>query len=257
MTRLVERFGIEPTLHRNDRERLLRLTSLIPTWHPARGRIDKATDALEACGQQEQVAGVRADGDGLEQELFTCKPASWWAARQQEDAIPEYRISDGYLRFQPKGTAKFHLRTEDVLVALKPGGKLPRDLFRLLPAWAVFRPTLPETATTKDVPKATAETPTKEPETAPKAEPTAETKVAPMAATKVAPTAEPKTETKNAPAPPAPHAMPTVAEVEVSLDDELPDIALNDSTDEGDVATEQPLPTRTKSPKGPPPEETP
>ncbi|MBT3217480.1 MAG: hypothetical protein HN348_00170 [Proteobacteria bacterium] len=140
---LVERFGIERILHRDKPERLARLTALVRTWHAARGRLDKAAEVLHACdeeAQMEGVHGVDAPKAVLVDEIMTCQPVEWWRARAQGRREPEYRIQEGFLRFQP-AKSQFHVRTEDVLVEIDDNRHLPLGLFRVMPAWAVFRPT--------------------------------------------------------------------------------------------------------------------
>ena len=140
---LVERFGIERILHRSKPERLARLTALMRTWHAARGRLDKAAEVLQACDEESQMEGVYGDDappEALGDEILTCQPAEWWRARARGRIDPEYRIQGGFLRFQPVGS-QFHLRTEDVLVEIGDKRQLPLGLFRVMPAWAVFRPT--------------------------------------------------------------------------------------------------------------------
>lgn len=145
---LVEAFGIEAALHRRDPDTLRRLTALLPSWHPTRGTVARARDVLESCELQHELESVTTlDESGriprspkLDDEVFTCHVALWWQLRRQDRSAPEYRITDGYLRFQPADdAAKWVLRKEDVLLTWRPGGDVPKAALRLLPSWSVVR----------------------------------------------------------------------------------------------------------------------
>lgn len=149
---LVETFGIGPTLHRNAPERLGRLAAMLPVWHAHRGTVAKAVEVLDTCGEARQLAGVATlatHGEAptepaLQDEVFACHDAAWWSHRVRGGATPTYRVEAGLMRFQPKESAdqRYALQREDVLVDWKPGGALPIDAVRLLPAWMSMRLTV-------------------------------------------------------------------------------------------------------------------
>lgn len=144
---LVETYGVEVGIHRNDPQRLARLTALLPVWHPHRGSVSRAREVLENCDADKDLAGaISADGDSggeaaprLADEVFACHDATWWAHRSTGEADPEYRITAGFLRFQAVDATAFALRREDVLIHWTPGRPLPHHAVRLLPAWMVVR----------------------------------------------------------------------------------------------------------------------
>ena len=144
---MVEAFGIEQELHRDDPEVLSRLAGMLPTWHPSRGTVDRAREVLECTGDDAQarhVAFAQRDGErpvnpSLRDEVMACRSASFWASRQDEEATPHYRIENGFLKFQPSAGDSFVLRREDVLLEWREKSILPRQLVRLLPAWTVVR----------------------------------------------------------------------------------------------------------------------
>jgi hypothetical protein len=144
---LVETYGVEVGIHRHDPECLARLTALLPVWHPHRGTVSKAREVLTLANAEGDLAGaISADGDSggetpplLSDEIFVCHDTKWWSRRATGDADPEYRITSGYLRFQPTDMDAFALRREDVLIHWTPGQPLPHHAVRLLPAWMVVR----------------------------------------------------------------------------------------------------------------------
>lgn len=144
---MVEAFGIEKELHRNDPEVLSRLAGMLPTWHPSRGTVDRAREVLECTGDTEQArhaAFVQRDGErplspNLRDEVMACRSVDFWVARKDPEATPHYRIDNGFLKFQPSAGDAFVLRREDVLLEWREKSKLPRQLARLLPAWTVVR----------------------------------------------------------------------------------------------------------------------
>jgi hypothetical protein len=144
---LVETYGVEVGIHQNDPERLGRLTALLPVWHPHRGSVSRARELLALCDAEEDLAGaISADGDSggqpaarLQDEVFACHDLAWWSHRATGEADSEYRISAGFLRFQPTDANAFALRREDVLIHWTPGRPLPHHAVRLLPAWMVVR----------------------------------------------------------------------------------------------------------------------
>jgi hypothetical protein len=143
---LVETFGVEATIHRNDPERLARLAALLPVWHPHRGTVARAREVLEVCdlGAELAMLADRAEvaagkGPRLEDEVLAAHHLEWWAMRAEKGVIAEHRIQGGLLRFQPRSGPRFDLLREDVLLAWQPGSSLPHDAVRLLPAWTVVR----------------------------------------------------------------------------------------------------------------------
>lgn len=144
---MVEAFGIEKELHHDDPEVLSRLAGMLPTWHPSRGTLDRAREVLECTGDTEQarhVAFVQRDGPrpqspNLREEAMACRGVDFWVARQDPEAVPFYRIDNGFLKFQPSAGDAFVLKREDVLVEWRENSKLPRQLARLLPAWTIVR----------------------------------------------------------------------------------------------------------------------
>lgn len=144
---LVETYGVEPAIHRNDPERLSRLAALLPVWHPFRGSVRRARELLDTCDLADQLDGaVGADGESgegeapdLRDEVFACHGLHWWDHRSETSSETEYRISGGYLRFQPENGVGFAIRREDVLIHWQPGRPVPHDAIRLLPAWTSVR----------------------------------------------------------------------------------------------------------------------
>lgn len=154
LSRLVEAFGIERSMHRFDRSRLSRLSAMLPTWYPSRGRLDSAREVLGACDLLEQTNPIWGQDEqppagALQDEVFCCRGARWWKARQPAGASPSLRIGSGFLRFHPREGDNWGLRREDFLVAIGDEG-LSLEMFRLLPAWASVR----FTTTTGDEPEA-------------------------------------------------------------------------------------------------------
>lgn len=149
---LVEGFGVEPSIHKNDPERLARLTALLPAWHPHRGTLDRAREVLACCELNESLeatssmtSGGEAAGQDVDlaDEVFVCHDAKWWMLRQEGESTPHYRISDGIMRYQPPEGDRFALRKEDVLIRWTQGQMVPREVLRLLPAWTVVRLSMP------------------------------------------------------------------------------------------------------------------
>lgn len=141
---LAESFGVGRNLHEDDGERLARLAALLPTWYPSRGRLDKAREVLAACDKAAALDAAREEGDPeadaqLPEEVLCCHGARWWLARQEEEAVPEYRISGGFLKFQSKAGPRFRLRREDLVLGVDPEQRPHVDSFRLLPVWAAVR----------------------------------------------------------------------------------------------------------------------
>ena len=144
---LVEAFGIDPTLHQRQPAVLARLTAVLPYWHPQLGTVEKAFEILERAESDDQdtaLAYLDRDGEiplspSLFDEVCACRSVGWWARRREMEAAPQYRISGGFLRFQPMDGGSFVLRREDVLVEWTPPDPLPRKLMRLLPVWTEFR----------------------------------------------------------------------------------------------------------------------
>lgn len=144
---LVESLGLDHHLHRHDPTRLQRLVARLRPWQARRGEAQAALDLLaSALGDspdERLVSPAR-----LPDEVFACRSARWWAARQAEPQRMPLRISGGWTRFQPPGTPAVHLRAEDVLVEWQPGRAIHRGLLRLLPVWACYRVAIPEESPT-------------------------------------------------------------------------------------------------------------
>lgn len=144
LARVVEAFGIDPLLHKHNPEALSRLAAILPAWHPFRGSVRRAREVIEAISEEpSRFIAISVEEEGpvppaLQQEVFCCRSLSFWEARRYARRSPVYRISGGFLHFQPEGGA-FSLRKEDVLVQWKRGEQLPQALFRLLPPWKVIR----------------------------------------------------------------------------------------------------------------------
>ncbi len=148
LAQLVEAFGVESSLHRNDPECLARLVALLPRWHPHRGTVERAEEILDAAGEAPQVRGVYSGAAAEEQitsEAFTCRGEDWWVSRSR-DGQAAYRIEGGVLRHQPTDGAAFPPQREDILLHVQEGEPLPLDLLRLLPAWTVVRPVVSDPA---------------------------------------------------------------------------------------------------------------
>ena len=148
LAQLAEAFGVGQEIHRHRPDVLARLAALLPTWHPARGTLDRALEVIDAVDDSEPppcVACLEDDGEvpevpELKDEVFRCRDAEWWRRRRQEGAAPRHRIEDGLLRFQPDSEPAFALQREDVLLEWDPDeGALPRNLMRLLPVWCEVR----------------------------------------------------------------------------------------------------------------------
>lgn len=156
LSTLVEAFGVDQDLHRNDPEILARLAAQLPGWHAHRGTVSRAREVLESTGDLAQADGtatVATDGEvptspDLREEVFACRDETWWAARSKGEPEPEYRISGGVLKFQPKSGNAYVLRREDVLVEWQAGRPVPRQLMRLLPSWVVVRLVIPAESST-------------------------------------------------------------------------------------------------------------
>ncbi|MFT5586919.1 MAG: hypothetical protein ACI9VR_004522 [Cognaticolwellia sp.] len=147
---LVEAFGVDQDLHREDPEILARLAAQLPQWHPCRGTVERAKEVLESTGDLPQADGtytLGADGPApkiLADEVFVCHTSSWWDERCLPDSAAAYRIDSGVLKFQNASPEKqVPLRCEDLLLEWVPERPLPRQLLRLLPTWVVVRLVLP------------------------------------------------------------------------------------------------------------------
>ncbi len=147
---LVEAFGVDQDLHREDPEILARLAAQLPMWHPWRGTVERAKEVLESTGDLNQADGtytLRADGplpEILNDEVFVCHSSAWWEERSLPESAAAYRIEYGVLKFQNASPEKqVPLRCEDLLLEWVPDRTLPRQLLRLLPTWAVVRLVIP------------------------------------------------------------------------------------------------------------------
>lgn len=147
---LVERWGIESALHRDDPARLARIVARLPRWEPQRGRLAPAIEMTVEAAEEPLTAPVVDDSDGpvpdapaLRGEVFACRSDRWWARRRQPGATPAYRIEGGVVCHQPADGPVFELLREDVLMEWTVGLSGTRRLLRLLPAWASLRLALP------------------------------------------------------------------------------------------------------------------
>ena len=143
LSSLVERFGVDASLHRHNATRLGRLTALLPARLHTRGSLPVAKEILTACEAEKEFEGVYGAKSGappalLQNEIFACRDAAWWRARNTANTKAVCQIRDGFLRFQDSENPT-PLRTEDFLLTLNEKRRLPKNLFRLLPVWAVFR----------------------------------------------------------------------------------------------------------------------
>lgn len=141
LTALVEAAGVGPETHGDDAEALARITALLPTWLPRRGRLDAA---LELRSSPARLAHVSTDGPAprtpeLRAEVLACRDAGWWAARRSTEASPELRLTHGFLQFQPQAAPPWPLLPEDVLVEWRPDDAADPGLLRLLPPWSTPR----------------------------------------------------------------------------------------------------------------------
>lgn len=144
---MLERWGVEPEVHRHQPDRLSRIATRLPRWRPHRGTLAAAREMLEE-GARERVqfrvtdrtqGGAVPGRPDLRDEAFTCREDRWWARRQRPGAAPAYRIEGGVMRHQPAEGPVFELVQEDVLIELMDGARFSRQLVRLLPAWASVR----------------------------------------------------------------------------------------------------------------------
>jgi hypothetical protein len=146
LARLAEVYGVAPELHRGEADVLLRLSALLPSWHARRGSLPAARQVLDAAEVPALAAGSgpqgqSADGSSLSQEILCCHSLEWWEARALPGASPALRVQQGMVLFQGSQPG-WVLRREDVLVPHRPEPARPEGLSRLLPPWAVLRPTL-------------------------------------------------------------------------------------------------------------------
>lgn len=132
---LVEAYGVDAEIHGFDGDTLARALAVLPTWHPYRGDPERAGWLLEdALGIPHGVDLDQTPRAGLT-EAFACRSASWYA----HHGVPEgdLTVSDDLvwanLAKPPSGGP------EDVLVGWVPGGRIPHQLLRLLPAWGSIR----------------------------------------------------------------------------------------------------------------------
>ncbi|MED5373155.1 MAG: hypothetical protein VX899_19205 [Myxococcota bacterium] len=147
---LVEAFGVDQDLHRDDPEILARLAAQLPQWYPSRGTVERAREVLESTEDLHQLEGVATadrDGtnpDGILNEAFVCHSSQWWEERSEKASAPAYRISGGVLKFQAeKAEHQYPLRREDILLRWDGERPLPRQLLRLLPTWVALRLVIP------------------------------------------------------------------------------------------------------------------
>ncbi len=148
LAHLAEAYGVGAELHRHRGDALARLAAILHRWHPRRGTVDKALEAVEALeGEEgEPVLMAHVDDDGpapdlpdLRDEVFRLRDAAWWGRRKQDDAAPHLRVEEGMLRFQPREGPVYELQREDVLLDWDGENPLPKHLMRLLPAWTEIR----------------------------------------------------------------------------------------------------------------------
>lgn len=151
LVRLVEAYGVEPSVHRADPAVLARLVSLLPSWYPGRGTAAAARRLLDVAWPDEGPAlpdlrCLAEDGpapSALVNELFACRSVEFWDARWTDGARVELRVAREIVLYQSE-TPGIVLRREDVAVAWAPDGPAAGPLHRLLPPWAIFRPFLSE-----------------------------------------------------------------------------------------------------------------
>lgn len=148
LTILTEAFGIGHEIHRNDREVLSRLVSRLPTWHPTSGTPSSVKTLMnETVGEKLNIEFAHIDKQGpdpvypaLEDEIFVCRNAKWWADRAQSSSNAKLRINNGMLLFQGKEKEqRYMLVREDVLVGWVRGEAFPTNILRILPMWISVR----------------------------------------------------------------------------------------------------------------------
>lgn len=146
LRRLVEAYGIERALHRDDPEALARLVALLAVWFPSRGTHAAATRVLDAAavaapGELRTLAADGPQPPALEREVFVCRATAFWEARCPDGASTAMRIEGGVLLFQTPAV-EVPLRREDVAMAWRPEATGATALWRLLPPWTLVRPYL-------------------------------------------------------------------------------------------------------------------
>ena len=135
---ILEHFGVEAMLHRNDPTRLQRLAARLKPWLARRGEVVPALSLLRSA-LDEQPSETVCGPDRLVHEVLACRSSGWWAARNAAQVKQNLRIEDGFVRFQPRESPQIRLRTEDLLVDWTPGMPIHRGLLRLLPVWCCYR----------------------------------------------------------------------------------------------------------------------
>ncbi|MBO85739.1 MAG: hypothetical protein CL927_10295 [Deltaproteobacteria bacterium] len=135
---LLEHYGVEAMLHRNDPMRLQRLAARLKPWLERRGGGGPALGLLQSA-LDEQPSETVCGPDHLVHEVFACRNTGWWAARGAAQVDQNLRVENGFVRFQPREGLQVRLRTEDLLVDWTPGKSLHRGLLRLLPVWCCYR----------------------------------------------------------------------------------------------------------------------
>lgn len=146
LRRLVEAYGIERALHRDNPEALARLVALLAVWFPARGTHAAATRVIEAAAAPPPGELRTLDVDGpqppaLEREVFVCRATTFWEARCPDGAATAMRIEGGVLLYQTP-SVDVPLRREDVALAWRPETTGTTTFWRLLPPWTLVRPYL-------------------------------------------------------------------------------------------------------------------
>jgi hypothetical protein len=147
---LAEAYGVPQELHQQDPERLARLAAHLEGWHPWRGEVDHAVSLYtRVVGNTPTESWSHVDSAGAEppalaDEVMACHHEEWWAARGAAAIKPDYKISNGMLRFQPSQDV-LPLSREDVLVEITPEGPQSTTLLRLIPAWMSARVSYPST----------------------------------------------------------------------------------------------------------------
>jgi hypothetical protein len=136
---LVEAYGADAQVHLRRPERLARLLAHLPRWYPHRGDAVAALRLLESA--VDETPPVRVGEDRGADEVFACRSAAWWAAR--DGGHEALRVEGGVVRLAAAGRPE--ARTEDVTLTWSPDRPFPATLLRFLPAWATVR-LLPERA---------------------------------------------------------------------------------------------------------------
>lgn len=151
---LVEAFGIDRLLHRDDPSRLVRLLAHLPRFHPHRGDPNAARQLVQDALDEDLGVEVRDQVDG--DEVFACRPASWW--RRRGGPPSGLVVRDGLLRCEAMQDAP---QAEDAVLSPIGDASVPIAMLRLLPVWASVRlhPPSSPSASRRDAPPVREERP--------------------------------------------------------------------------------------------------